>query len=108
MSGLFEGMGATLTALFGAPARYLPQGGPARDVPSIFREEQVEAEDPEGRIVLVMAPTWRVRRDLVPELARRDRIRLADGRIYEVDEIWPSAAPAADALTRCTLRKVAP
>ncbi|CAM3785998.1 hypothetical protein CESP606_08545 [Cereibacter sphaeroides] len=77
-------------------------------MPSIFREEQVEAEDPEGRIVLVRAPTWRVRRDLVPELARRDRIRLADGRIYEVDEIWPPATPAADALTRCTLRKVAP
>ncbi|WP_420023838.1 head-tail joining protein [Cereibacter azotoformans] len=108
MSVLFEGMGATLTSLFGAPASYLPQGGPARDVHSIVREEQIEAEDPEGRIVLVMASTWRVRRDLVPELARRDRIRLADGRVYEVDQIWPPATPAADALTRCTLRKVAP
>nr|RDS94660.1 hypothetical protein DWF04_16135 [Cereibacter sphaeroides f. sp. denitrificans] len=101
-------MGRILTGVLGAPVSYLPQSGPARDVSSIFREEQVEAEDPEGRIVLIMAPIWRVRRDLVPELARRDRIQIAAGRVYEVDEIWPPATPAADALTRCTLRKVTP
>ncbi len=108
MSELFDGVGEILTGVLGAPVSYLPQSGPAREVPSIFREEQVEAEDPEGRIVLIMAPIWRVRRDLVPELARRDRIHIADSRVYEVDEIWPPATPAADALTRCTLRKVTP
>lgn len=108
MTSVFDGMGRILTGVLGASVSYLPQSLEARDVPSIFREEQVEAEDQDGRIVLIMAPIWRVRRDLVPELARRDRIQIADGRVYEVDEIWPPSTPATDGLTRCVLRKVTP
>lgn len=106
MTSIFDGMGAILTGVLGASVSYLPQSLEPRQVASIFREEQVEAEDDSGRIVLIMAPVWRVRRDLVPELARKDRIQIADGRVYEIDEIWPPTSPAADGLTRCVLRKV--
>lgn len=107
MSELFDGVGEILTDIFGSSVSYLPQSLEPRQVASIFREEQIEAEDQDGRPVLIMAPIWRVRRDLVPELARRDRIQIADGRVYEIDEIWPPTSPAADGLTRCVLRKVA-
>ncbi|MBT9387023.1 hypothetical protein KM176_24495, partial [Pseudooceanicola sp. CBS1P-1] len=90
----------------GAPVTYLPQGGSARVVQSVFRRMPVDATDPDGHPVLVTSPSWSVPRDLVPELRRGDQIRPGDGLTYEVQNVWPSGSPATDARLICELFEV--
>ncbi|WP_442772688.1 head-tail joining protein [Paenirhodobacter enshiensis] len=110
MASLFDGMGGTLSDLFGAPVRYIPSGGASagvgRDVQSLFRRAPFDAIDDDGRPVVTFLPSWQVRRDLVPELARGDRIEPGDGESYTVVTIRPETSPDAEAFMLCALDKV--
>ncbi|MFC3180458.1 head-tail joining protein [Cypionkella sinensis] len=106
MTSVFDGLAGVTASVLGAPVPYLPKGGPSRDVQSVFRETPIEATDQDGHPVLIVAPTWRVRRNLVPELARGDKISPANGKAYAVKNIWPSGSPAADAAVICELELV--
>lgn len=106
MSALFDGMATVLTDVFGADVTYIPAVGSERVVKSVFRKEPVEAEGPDGHQVLVTAPSWTVPLHLVSEVARGDRIRVSDGTLYEVQNVWPSGSPAEDARVICELFEV--
>lgn len=110
MTSIFDGLAGILSdpAIFGAPVTYRPQGGSARVVDSVFRRTPIEAEDSLGRAVLTVAPTWRVRHDLVPEVSRGDQIDPGDGNLYEICNVQPTGSPAADAFVLCELYEVAP
>lgn len=106
MSSIFDGVAGMLSDMLGDPVTYLPQGGISRQVVSIFRRHPTEDIASDGHPVLVMAPTWRVRTDLVPELRRGDRITTGDGRTYEVLNVQKSGSPAVDAHLVCELYEV--
>ncbi|MCW1934540.1 head-tail joining protein [Pararhodobacter zhoushanensis] len=106
MTSLFDGMSGIAAAVLGSGVPYTPQGGSARVVKSILRRTPVRAIGPDGVDVLITAPTWRVRRNLVPELARDDRVSDADGTL-RVLNIWPQGSPAPDAHLICELEVVA-
>lgn len=102
MAGLFDGVATALSEVFGAAVTYTPAGGSARSVQSVLRRTPVTAIGPDGVDVLVVAPTWRVRRDLVPEVARDDRVEDSDGA-FRVVNVWPQGSPAVDAHLVCEL-----
>lgn len=110
MTGLFDGLASLVSDVFGQPVLYLPAQGAARQVISVFREDPVPVSDAEGRDILVMAASWRVRADLVPELRRGDRIAPfgADGAQYRVLAVQGSGSIAADAFAICPLEKLQP
>lgn len=108
MASVFDGIGRICTTAFGAGVTYLAAGKPARVVPSKFREAPVEIEDDDGRMVLIIAPTWWVRRDLVPEIARGDRIEPGNGKTYTVITDRPNGSPASDATLMCELERIFP
>ncbi|WP_406720428.1 hypothetical protein RPE78_09605 [Thioclava litoralis] len=108
MTGIFEGMAGVLADVLGGPVLYTPKGGAPREIRSIFRTEPIEAEDQDGHPIVIIAPSWRVGRNLVPELARGDRIDPQTGTLYTVELIRPSGSPAGDAFVICELRKVQP
>ncbi|MER5174082.1 head-tail joining protein [Thioclava kandeliae] len=103
---VFAGMASILGEVLGDPVLYSPKIGPPREIQSIFRAEPIEAEDQDGHPITIMAPTWRVRRDLVPDLAKGDRIDPQTGDTYTIALIRPSGSPAADAFLICELSKV--
>ena len=103
MSRLFDGMVPLLSATFGAPVKYQPQGGFQRAIQSVFRNTPIEVEDGDGHPVLTSAATWRVQASLVPELQRGDRIVPSDGKTYGILNIHPSGSPAVDAAVICEL-----
>lgn len=105
--GLFDGLAGIGAAVLGDPVTYTPQGGDARSVLSTGRRKPVQAVGPDGADVLLTSPTWRVRRDLVPELARGDLVAFG-GRTYRVLNQWPQGSPAADANLICELDEVTP
>lgn len=105
MTNAFDGMATALAGVFGAPVTYTPQGGAQRMVQSILRRRPVSAIGPDGVDVLITAPTWRVRRDLVPEIARGDLVGDAQGSL-RVLNVWPQGSPAADAHLICELEDV--
>lgn len=104
--GLFDGMASVLSEVFGAEVIYTPAGGAARSVQSIFREQPIEAQDQDGHPVLITAPTWRVRRDLVPAVARGDRIAPGNGKTYAIHNITSSGSTASDGNLICELERV--
>ncbi|WP_349295786.1 hypothetical protein ABEB22_15180 (plasmid) [Thioclava sp. 'Guangxiensis'] len=106
MSYFLTGMADICSDLLGGPVLYTPKGGAPREIQSIFRAEPIEAEDQDGHPITIMAPTWRVRRDLVPDLAKGDRIDPQTGDLYTIALIRPSGSPAADAFIICELSKV--
>lgn len=103
--GLFDGLTGIAAAVLGDPVSYTPSGGEARLVQSILRRSPVRAQAPDGVEVLITAPSWRVRADLVPEIARNDRVSLG-GRDYRVVNLWPQGSPAGDANLICELEDV--
>lgn len=105
MTTVFDGMATKLAGVFGAPVAYTPDGGPPRDVLSILRRTPVRAIGPDGVDVLVTAPSWRVRRDLVPEIRRGDMVSDGVGPLRIVN-IWPQGSPAADAHLLCELEEM--
>ncbi|MBN8291032.1 hypothetical protein JI664_03550 [Rhodobacter sp. NTK016B] len=88
-------MSGIAAAVIGGPVTYTPEGGAARVVQSILRRTPVRAIGPDGVDMLVMSPSWRVRADLVPEVARDDRVADASGA-YRVSNVWPQGSPAID------------
>ena len=106
MTSVFDGLAGKTAAVLGAQIQYLPKSGASRGVQSIFREQPIEATDQDGHPILIVAPTWRVRRNLVLELARGDRIVASNGKTYLIKNLWPSGSPAADAAVICELELV--
>ena len=106
MSGFFDGMAGTLSGIFGATVQYAPQRGMLRDIGSIFREQPIEVTGADGQVVLIDAPTWRVERHLVPELARDDQILVPDGRLFRVTAVHRSGSPAEDAFVIAELHRL--
>ncbi|WP_370342890.1 head-tail joining protein [Pararhodobacter marinus] len=102
MSGLFDGIASMLSDVFGTEVTYAPTGGAPRAVQSVLRRSPVVATGPDGVDVLVTSPSWRVRRDLVPELRRGDLVEDAQGTL-RVLNVWPQGSPAADAHLICEL-----
>jgi len=105
MTSIFDGMTGIAASVLGAPVSYLPAGGAARPVESILRRTPVRATGPDGHDVLVTAPTWRVARNLAPELARGDRV-IDGGETFQVLNVWPQGSPAVDAHVLCELELV--
>lgn len=103
---LFDGVAGLLSDVFGDPVTYLPQAGGTQSVVSVFRRQPTEGVDSDGHPVLILAPTWRVRSDLVPGVKRGDQIRPGDGRLYEVMNVQPSGSPGSDAFFICELYEV--
>lgn len=96
-----------LSDVFGAEVIYTPAGGAARTVQSVLRRTPVVATGPDGIDVLVTAPSWRVRRDLVPEIRRGDTVS-DGGTPLRVVNVWPQGSPAADAHLLCELEEMQP
>lgn len=107
MTALFDGMAGVLNDVFGAPVIYTPDGGAPQSVQAVFRAAPIEVVDEEGHTVLILSPTIRVRRDLVPSIGRGDQVEpsIAPGRVYRVLNILPSGSPAADAFIVCELEE---
>jgi hypothetical protein len=106
MASIFDGMAGMLSATFGAPVQYTPQGGTVRAIQSVFRNSPTEAVDTDGHPVLIIAPTWRVQASLVPELAKGDRIVPENGKTYTILNVQPTGSPAADAAVICELERI--
>ncbi|MDS9467346.1 hypothetical protein RGQ15_07130 [Paracoccus sp. MBLB3053] len=107
MVSIFDGMAGILSDVLGGEIHYFPQDGAGREIRSIFRETPIEIEGADGQLVRIEAPTWRVRRDLVPELARDDRITLEDGRTFRVMVVHHGGSPASDGFMICELASFA-
>lgn len=97
MTSLFDGLSGIVAGIFGDLIEYAPRVGMVRPVASIFRENPIEIIGQDGQTLLIDAPTWRVARNLVPELGRGDVIRVPDGRFFEVQAVHPGGSPALDA-----------
>ncbi|MBO9488624.1 hypothetical protein J7376_19115 [Paracoccus sp. R12_1] len=107
MSTVFDGMTGIIARTFGRPdILYLPAVGAPRNVAGVFREAPTEAIDQDGHPILIVAPTWRVERDLVPDIRRGDRIQPGNGRTYAVLNHDPSGSPADDAFLICELERI--
>lgn len=103
--GIFDGVTGILSDVFGDPVTYLPAGGAAREIQSIFREAPVEVEGADGQLVRIDAPSWRVTRDLAPHARRNDRITVRDGRSFVITVVHPTGSPASDAFLICELQR---
>lgn len=101
MPSVFDGMAGILSDVFGDPVIFLPRSGSARPIMSMFRETPIEVDGADGQIVRIDAPTWRVRRDLAPEVRRGDRVTVPDGRSFMVMVVHPTGSPAVDAFLIC-------
>jgi len=107
LTGLFDGVAGLFADVLGRPVNYTPVGGAPRGIRSIFREAPIEAVEPgDDRGVWIIAPTWRVQRHLVPEIARGDRIQPGNGRTYTILNAEPSGSPAEDGFLICELERV--
>lgn len=107
MSSIFAGVSGIAADILGDPVSYTPQGGPTRLVQSILRRTPVRAIGPDGVDELVTAPSWRVRRDLVPEIQREDLVSDGVGTLRIVN-IWPQGSSAPDAHLLCQLEDLKP
>lgn len=109
MTSYFDGLAGTLSDIFGSLIRYEPAGGPARDVQSVFRASPIEVTGADGQILRIDAPSWRVRHNLVPELARGDMIEVSGKGRFKIMVPHNSGSPAVDAFALCELhREVTP
>lgn len=108
MPALFDGMAKVLAGTFGDPVRYAPQVGEPRIVQSVFRESPIEVVDQDGHPVLIVSPSWRVQKHLVPEAKRGDQVEPSNGKIYVISNVSPSGSPADDAFIICELERFYP
>lgn len=97
MTRLYLGLTGLLAGVFGSRVRFFPQSGGDREIQSIFREDPIEVTAADGQILRIDAPSWRVARNLAPELRRGDTITVPDGRSYRVTVVHNSGSPSADA-----------
>jgi len=106
MSHWFEGMTGILADILGDPVIYQPASGDPRSIQSIFREGPEDVVDDDGHPVRVVGPRWKVRKSDAPDLKRGDTITLQDGRVFEVQAVWPGGSPASDAFLHADLYEV--
>ena len=97
MTSVFDGLAGVLNGVFGAPVVFTPQGGSSQTLKSMFRETPITVSGPDGGDVLIVAPTWRVPRDILTDVRRGDTITVPDGRVFKVLNQLPSGSPAQDA-----------
>lgn len=107
MTRLFTGMTHLLAGVFGDRVTYLPRSGAPREIRSIFRESPITVAGADGQDLMIEAPTWRVARDLAPEVARGDGITLPDGRAFRVLVVHKNGSPSLDAFWICELHALA-
>lgn len=106
MTSIFDGMAGILADVVGSLVAYQPRSGDLRDLQSVFREAPIEIEGADGHEVLISAPSWRVARDLAPEVRRGDHITVSGGRVFKIMNVHPTASPARDAFVVCELQLV--
>lgn len=104
MTDLFRGMTGLLSSTFGKQVAFIPQSGTFRQIGSIFRETPIEVPGADGQDVLIDAPSWRVAKDLAPEVRRGDQIQLPDGRRFKVQVVHSNGSPSPDAFVICELQ----
>lgn len=107
MTGIFDGMAGVLNGVFGAPVAHLPVVGAPVTMRGIFREQPIEVADEDGRAILIIAPTLRVRKADAATIATRDEIEPGNGKTYTVENRHPSGSPANDAFVIFELEEVA-
>lgn len=109
MAGLFDGMAGALTDVFGAPVVYQPKSGAGPvSVSAVFRRRPVLVQDQAGGDVWVLSPTMRVRRDLLPGIARGDLVQpsTVPGRTFRVLNRLAEVSPADDGFLLVELEEV--
>lgn len=104
----FAGMAAALNSVFGDDVTLTDLTGASTTVKAVFRETPVEIEAADGRTMQIVAPTLRVRRDLVPAVARDWTVIPArvSPRSFQILQVWPSGSPADDAFVICELEEI--
>lgn len=105
MTGIFDGLAALLNDVFGSAVTHTPQGGEARVIQAIFRDEPETVTDREGNQYLVTAPTLRVQKADADLIAREDQIEPGNGITYIVLNAQPDGSPASDAFVIFELEK---
>ena len=107
MTSVFNGMASALNATFGADVTLIDLAAVQITVKAVFRDMPLEVELSDGRPVGVMVPTLKVRRDLVPGIAKGWTVRpsIASPREFKVLRVEPSGSPAADAFWHCVLEE---
>jgi len=105
MTSVFDGVAGVLNSVFGAPVVYLPAGGDASEIQSVFRNEPVEIEEEDGSVVMLSA-SWRVPADLAVGVARGDRIQPGNGKTYKILSRIPQGSPAPDGFVLFELEDV--
>lgn len=105
---IFDGMSGILNDVLGDPVIIHPSDALPTTVQAVFRREPIEVQSDEGEPILILAPTLKVRRDLVPNIARDDLVApsIAPGQQYRVVNALPSGSPAADGFLICELEEV--
>lgn len=109
MAGVFDGVAGVLTGVFGAPVVYQPKSGAAPvTISAVFRRRPILVQDQSGGDVWVLSPTMRVRRDLLPAIARGDLVQpsTVPGKTFRVLNRLPDISPAADGFLMVELEEV--
>lgn len=109
MTGVFDGMAGVLSDVLGAPVTIQPiKTGGFSTVQAIFRKDPIEVPSEDGEPVLMLSPTLKVRRDLVPAIERGDLVEptLTPGVQYRVVNTLPTGSPASDGFILCELEEV--
>lgn len=109
MPSVFDGMTGVLNAVFGAPVLYLPAGGAAVGVQSVFREAPIEQLTEDGGSVWSVTPVWIVPNTEVVArgIARGDQIEPGNGKRYILLKPMTSGSPADDRFITFSLELVA-
>lgn len=105
MASVFDGLSGALNSVFGAPVTFTKTDQAPVTLVAVFREQPVEQEIADGRIVSVITPTVRVQKSDLG-LAVRDVVDPGHGKTYVVLQAMPSGSPAADAFVTYLLEEV--
>lgn len=110
MTSIFDGMAGVLNGVFGAPVVYNPKVGAEQTVQAVFRAEPIEVAGTDGHAVVIMAPTLRVQRNLLPDIGRGDlvtpSVASAQGKTFRVLNRLATASPSPDGFLVCELEEV--
>jgi hypothetical protein len=105
MTSAFDGMTGVLNEVFGSPVVLTRQGDGPVTVTAVFREMPVEDDVADGRSVVTMMPTLRLRKT-DGDLAKGDLVAPGNGKTYVVLRPIQTASPASDAFVFYPLEEV--